>query len=68
MLIGMYIAESSVSYAKEEKEVNFELKQGFKNNKVYEFKEGLKRVVQLEITSKIENAEGKAEMRGGRTA
>ncbi|MBE5819415.1 MAG: hypothetical protein E7310_01080 [Clostridiales bacterium] len=62
MLIGMYIAESSISYAKEEKEINLELKQGFKTNKVYEFEEGFKRIVQLEIASKIENAEGKAEI------
>lgn len=62
MLIGMYFAKSSISYAKEEKEVNVELKQEFKTNKVYEFDKGFKRIVQLEIASKIENAEGKAEI------
>ena len=62
MFIGMYFAESSISYAKEEKEVKIELEQGFRTNKVYEFEEGFKRIVQLEITSEIENAEGNAEI------
>lgn len=62
MFIGMYFAESSISYAKEEKEVKVELEQGFKTNKVYEFEEAFKRIVQLEVTSEIENAEGSAEI------